>query len=435
MGYIVKVNMLVLGVVLILGWSSVSTAQPGGKKKEDKRSTVVKKSSKPSKSGSSAKKSKSKGKPARKVSRPTPPPRRETSKSRTRSSRSGASSHSRPVRPKASSRSRPVRPKASSHSNAGSKKGKSLNRNRHEAPGQNYGTSSKRDGGNRVRHAAREPVPVASRAHIPSTLKRGGRSYTQEPVTRDGEIVVRRTSVHVKDTHHPVTVHYYHHYYWGHTYYYSYLHYWPYAPWFWGFYFAPFPTPWWYTWGWVGASWYHTWSWYYYPYPSYIGPSYWVTDYMLSKTLEEEYERGYLAGQESVGTPISEPVKEQLRQQVDDVARAFEAEQWIDLEQVLQDPDYLFVVDTPLSATTADNTTCRLTGGDIFKSAAPTGDPNVPVASMVIVTSKSVDCPAGSTVNVSYTDLQEMLNSFSEKVDDGMNELQKNSGEQEEGGP
>ena len=54
---------------------------------------------------------------------------------------------------------------------------------------------------------------------------------------------------------------------------------------------------------------------------------------------------------------------------------------------------------------------------------------------MVIVTSKSVDCPAGSTVNVSYTDLQEMLNSFSEKVDDGMNELQENRGEQEEGGP
>ena len=155
---------------------------------------------------------------------------------------------------------------------------------------------------------------------------------------------------------------------------------------------------------------------------------------MLSKTLEEEYERGYLAGQESVGTPISEPVKEQLRQQVDDVARAFEADGWIDLEQVLQDPDYLFVVDTPLSVTTADNTTCRLTGGDIFKSAAP-GDPDVPVASMEIVTSKSMDCPAGSMVSVSYTDLQEMLNSFGEKVDDGMNELQKNRDEQEVNGP
>ena len=267
-------------------------------------------------------------------------------------------------------------------------------------------------------------MPGASRAHVPSTLKRGGRSFDQEPVTRDGEIVVRRTSVHVRDTHHPITVRYYHHYYWGHTYYYCYLHYWPYAPWFWGFYWASFHAPWYYTWGWVGAPWYHTWGWYYYPYPSYIGPSYWVTDYMLSKTLEEEYERGYLAGQESVGTPISEPVKEQLRQQVDDVARAFEEDRWIELEQALQDPDYLFIVDTPLSVTTEDNTTCTLTGGDIFKSAAP-GDPDVPVASMEIVTSKSVDCSAGSIVSVSYTDLQEMLNSFGEKVDDGMNELQK----------
>jgi hypothetical protein len=433
MNYIVKVSMLVLSVALILGWSSVSTAQPERKKRKDGRSaSVEKKSSKPRKSRSSARKSKRRVKPARKVSRPTPPPRRETSKSRTRSRRSGASSHSRPVWPKASSRSRPVRPKASSHSNGGSKKGKSLRRDRHAAPGQKHGISSKRGGGNRVRHAAK--APGKSRAHIPSTLKRGGRSYDQEPVTRDGEIVVRRTSVHVKDTHHPVTVHYYHHYYWGHTSYYCYLHYWPYAPWFWGFYWAPFHAPWYYTWGWIGAPWYHTWGWYYYPYPSYVGPSYWVTDYMLSKTLEEEYERGYIAGQESVGTPISEPVKEQLRQQVDDVAKAFEEDRWIELEQALQDPDYLFIVDAPLSVTTADDTTCTLTGGDIFKTSAP-GAPDVPVASMMIVTSKSVDCPAGSTVKVSYTDLQEMLNSFSEKVDDGMNELQKNRGEQEEGGP
>ena len=431
MNYIAKFSMLVLSVVLILGWSSVSTANPGRKKSKESRSaSVSKKSSKRSSSRAAAKKPKSKVKTTRKASRPAPPPRRATSRSRTGSRRPNASSpHPRPMRPKASSR--PVRrPKASSHSRGGSPKAASVQRDRRAAPGRSHRISSKSVGSSRVRRAAK--VPGKSRARIPPTLKRGGRSFNQEPVTRDGKIVVRRTSIHVKDTHHPVTVHYYHSYYWGHTYYYSYLHYWPYAPWFWGFYFAPFPTPWYYTWGWAGAPWYHTWGWYYYPYPSYVGPSYWVTDYMLSKTLEEEYERGYLAGQESVGTPISEPVKEQLRQQVDDVARAFEEDRWIELEQALQDPDYLFIVDAPLSVTIADNTTCTLTGGDIFKSAAP-GDPDIPVASMEIVTSKSVECSAGSIVSVSYTDLQEMLNSFGEKVDDGMNELQERHDDEKEG--
>ncbi len=423
MNYIAKVSMLVLSVVLVLGWSSVSTAQPGRKKgKESRSASVSKKSSKRSSSRPAVKKTKRKARATPRVSRPTPPPRRKISRSRTRT-----------IRPNASSHSRSRRPRASSHSRGGSKRVKPARRDSYATTGRSQGISSKSVGNNRARHVARAPAPAASRDHIPSTLKRGGRSFTQEPVTRDGEIVVRRTSVHVKDTHYPVTVHYYHYHYWGHSHYYCYLHYWPYAPWFWGFYWASFHAPWVYTWGWVGAPWYHTWGWYYYPYPSYIGPSYWVTDYMLSKTLEEEYERGYLAGQESVGTPISEPVKEQLRQQVDDVARAFEEDRWIDLEQALDDPDYLFVVDAPLSVMTADDTSCTLTGGDIFKSVAP-GDPDVPVASMKIVTSKSVDCPAGSIVRVSYTDLQEMLNSFGEKVDDGMNELQKQHAEQEENG-
>ncbi len=423
MNYIAKVSMLVLSVVLVLGWSSVSTANPGRKKSKESRSaSVSKKSSKRSSSRPAVKKTKRKVRATPRVSRPTPPPRRKVKRSRTRT-----------IRPNASSHSRSRRPRASSHSRGGSKRVQPARRDSHSTTRRSHGISSKSVGNNRVRRATRAPAPAASRGHIPSTLKRGGRDYTQEPVTRDGEIVVRRTSVQLGDTHPPVTVHYYHYHYWGHSSYYCYLHYWPYAPWFWGFYWASFHSPWVYTWGWVGAPWYHTWGWYYYPYPSYIGPSYWVTDYMLSKTLEEEYERGYLDGQESVGTPISEPVKEQLRQQVDGVAKAFEEDRWIDLEQALNDPDYLFIVDAPLSVTTADKTTCTLTGGDIFKLAEP-GDSNVPVASMEIVTSKSEDCSAGSIVSVSYTDLQEMLNSFGERVDDGMNELQKQHAEQQENG-
>jgi hypothetical protein len=168
-----------------------------------------------------------------------------------------------------------------------------------------------------------------------------------------------------------------------------------------------------------------TWGWYYQPYPVYAAPSYWVTDYVIARSLEEEYDRGYAAGQQAASdAAISEPVKEELRAQVEETAKAYQAEESLSLEQVVQDPGYLFVVDTPMSVISETSATCALSGGDIIK-AATIIDPAVPVAAMTIVTSKNRECPAGTRISVSLTDLQEMLNSFGQKVDDGMNELQK----------
>ena len=277
---------------------------------------------------------------------------------------------------------------------------------------------------------------------LPQTISRGGRTYRQEPLLHGDQTFVRRTRVDDGAIHHggqPGEHHgghaghggdsdrYYHHHHWGHHDYWVYVPFWTYDPWFWGFYFAPFPAPWYYTWGWMGAPWYVSWGWYFEPYPYYAGPSYWVTDYTLSRALEDEYDRGYEAGRESTaGAPISEPVKEQVRVEVDAAAKAIQTEQPIALDSALADPSYLFIVDAPISAATSTGATCALTGGDIIKAAAPV-DPDVPVATMGVVTSKREDCPAGALVSVSYTDLQEMLNSFSESVDDGMHELENQS--------
>jgi hypothetical protein len=270
----------------------------------------------------------------------------------------------------------------------------------------------------------------------PAAIQRGGRTYKQQLVTQGDKTFMRRTSVPSSSDHHGGDHHgdhhgyhhhdhdqYYHHHHWHHHHYWVYVHYWAYDPWFWGFYFAPFPAPWHYTWVWVGAPWYVAWGWYYEPYPYYVGPSYWVTDYTLARMLADEYERGYVEGQKSAGTPISEPVKEQVRKQVDDTAKAFQADRSIDLGKALGDPNYLFIVDAPITAATADGQTCALSGGDIVKPAGQ-NDPSVPVASMSVVTSKRESSEGGKVVNISYTDLQEMLNSFSAVVDDGLNELQ-----------
>jgi hypothetical protein len=276
-------------------------------------------------------------------------------------------------------------------------------------------------------------------------MTRAGRNFDQKVVVRgDQTFVERRYSGHGGTPRHGSARHgsarhehsyegsrYYHRRAYGHHHYDCYVRHWTYNPWFWGFFFAPFAAPWHYTWVWVGTPWYASWGWYYQPYPVYQAPSYWVTDYVISRSLEEEYDRGYAAGQQAaagqptpVGAPISEPLKEELRQQVDQTAKAYQAEQAMALEQALQKPGYLFVVDTTLSVTNVDGTVCALSGGDIIKPAAAV-DPTVPVAQMRVVTSKGDECPAGSTVAVSLTDLQEMLNSFGQKVDDGMNELQK----------
>jgi hypothetical protein len=60
----------------------------------------------------------------------------------------------------------------------------------------------------------------------------------------------------------------------------------------------------------------------------------------------------------------------------------------------------------------------------LLKVAVAPTDAN-PVATMNVVSSKFGSCAAGTRVEVSVNDLQEMLNSFAERVDNGLHEFQK----------
>jgi hypothetical protein len=290
---------------------------------------------------------------------------------------------------------------------------------------------------------------------VPPVVKRGGKTFQQTVTLTGGRVVVTRKAAppsaatsspyphggsagasahhggHHGGHHHTTTVRHYHYHYWGPGWgwYYCYTPYWSYDPWFWGWYWGPFAAPWHYRWWWVGDSWYRTWGWYYTPYVVYVAPSYWVTDYTLARMLEDEYARGWAAGRVSTeadvaGTAISEPVKEQIRVQVEGVARTFQESGSLTLQKALEDPDHLFIVDTSLSLVTDQGETCALSGGDIIRRT-PGDEDGRPVASMTVVTTKGGECRAGSRVSVSYTDLQEMLNTFGQTVDDGLNELQR----------
>lgn len=412
MGLCRRIAVLVLSAAVVLGWSPLAAARPEGKK-GDGRTAIVQHPS-PSAGPSRVRTTKTKAKVAPQPSKAKKKP--QATQAPAHSSARVSPSHSQRVQPQAS-------PRAGRRSSAGG----SISNVRHTTP--------------RPTRTAVKPRPAPERAalaaqRIPPTVTRGGRSFDQKVVVRDNAVLVQRTPLHSHHHEdgrgwgrdHDHEGRFFHHRRWHHHDYYCYVHYRPYPAWFWGFYFAPFAAPWHYSWVWVGEPWYGVWGWYWAPYPVYVGPSYWVTDYTISRMLADEYERGYVAGQESAGTPISEPVKEQLRVQVEETAKSFEADRPITLEQAIGDPEHLFVVDAPLSVTTADRASCALTGGDVLKASGGT-NPDVAVASMTVVTSKREDCAAGSTVSVSFTDLQEMLNSFSATVDDGMQELEKQRGE------
>ncbi|MCB0347719.1 MAG: hypothetical protein KDD37_02745 [Bdellovibrionales bacterium] len=223
---------------------------------------------------------------------------------------------------------------------------------------------------------------------------------------------------------------YYRPYRWGRHDLYSYRSYWSFNIGFWSFYRHRYVSPWRYTWGWASSPWYRGWAWYYTPYSYYYSASYWVTDYVISDLLREQYEEGYADGfrdgwNEARSTGITEEYKEQLRSQVDQTVDAYERDASVSLDEAFRDPNYLFAVDTELTVLDQNNSVCTLSGGDLLRVYSNRPEQEDNYVSMLVATSKGASCRAGSVVNISIDDLQEMLNTFNEKVDDGLNEAQK----------
>ncbi|PWU20611.1 MAG: hypothetical protein C5B49_04040 [Bdellovibrio sp.] len=208
---------------------------------------------------------------------------------------------------------------------------------------------------------------------------------------------------------------------WNGRHFYTYFHGWRYENWFWRWYGSPFGYHWRWEWPWLRAPWCTDWSWYWEPYADYDDPIFWVTDYVMGEMLAEAYQDGYRS--KGQGTGISAPDRDQLRKQVGEIGQNYQNEISPALEQAFQDPEYIFVVDINLSVLNEDKQKCHLSAGDLLKVAqAPReGDK---VANMRVISTKDLQCPAGSTVQVSFEDLQEMLNAFAQKVDDGMNKTQ-----------
>lgn len=297
-----------------------------------------------------------------------------------------------------------------------------------------------------------------------------GRGFVQRPyVTRNGHAYVSRTVV----INGRAYSHVYRSYGYGGHYYYGYRPAYYYGAGYYGWAYNPWPAPAYYGWGWGGAPWYGYYGGYFAPYPSYPSAAFWLTDYLLSASLQAAYEANAAnaaannAAASGVGdnaapqsddnaggggapaassgavtlTPevkaaIAEEVKAQL------AAEQAEAKQPAapaasggaqptqastdEVPPALDPARRTFVVASDL-AVTGDGQECQLTEGDVITRITDTPDDDNKVT-VSVSSSKKADCAAGKQVGVTVDDLQEMHNHFQEQLDNGMKELAAKQG-------
>jgi hypothetical protein len=220
-----------------------------------------------------------------------------------------------------------------------------------------------------------------------------------------------------------------------------------YAPAYYGWAYNPGATPVVYAgWGWGGNPWYGYYGAWFSPYPRYMGPSYWLTDYLVSQTLMAAYAQqqaaaaaSYNGGPVAATAPLTPEVKDMIAAEVQRQL-ALENQEASAGAQATPDPGssgiarmmadgqpHIFVVSAGLDVTSNAGGECFVTEGDVLQlqGTVPPGQP----ANLAVLASKGQDCSKGSMVQVQVADLQEMQNHMRETIDQGLGDLQKKQGQ------
>jgi hypothetical protein len=209
---------------------------------------------------------------------------------------------------------------------------------------------------------------------------------------------------------------------------------------FYGWAYNPWVSPVAFGWGWAGNPWFGYYGGWYNPYPVYAGPNFWLTDYLVSQTLQAAYaeRQAELANQQVSGPPMTDDVKNLIADEVKLQLARENAEASAGALQNAPDPQassvarlltdnkpHIFLVSDGLSVNST-NGDCFVTEGDVLQlmGAVAPGSP----ASLTVLASKGQDCGKGSVVQVEVADLQDMQNHMRETLDQGLAELQKKQG-------
>ena len=219
-----------------------------------------------------------------------------------------------------------------------------------------------------------------------------------------------------------------------------------YPPAYYGWAYSPWYTPVSYRWGWYNDPWYGYYGGYFRPYPTYASAAFWLTDYILSTTLERAYQERmdaaaaqagagytYSDGAQTALTPevkqaISEEVRRQLDQERAESQAASQNQGDGAAPQFLSDNStHVFVVASGFNVTSRWGE-CSLSEGDVLQMSAPPA-PTAASADLTVLASKGQDCYKGSVVSVSIPDLQDMQNHMRSTLDQGLNDLQSKQGQ------
>ena len=218
-----------------------------------------------------------------------------------------------------------------------------------------------------------------------------------------------------------------------------------YRPSFYAWAFNPWTRPISYTWGWMRDPWYGFYGGYFVPYPSYVSPTLWLTDYLIASTLQAAYEERIAAAatpppptypprtQPMLTPEVKQLIADEVRRQIDQEraesqnvnAAVYNAS---DTPPMFADNSrHTFVVSNALLVNSGMQE-CTLAEGDVIQTL---GVPpaNSPTADAIVLASKPQECSKGAVVSVQISDLQEMQNHMRETLDRGLGDLQSGGGQ------
>jgi hypothetical protein len=247
----------------------------------------------------------------------------------------------------------------------------------------------------------------------------------------------------------------YHPYFYGGYPFYSYVPPFYYGPAYYGWAYNGWPVPVPYSWGWYGSPWFAPYGYYFSPYAVYPAPAFWIVDYAIAASLQAAAEE---AGSASVrrepgfmlasahpdnqkndggSVVMTKELKDMIAKQVKILIADEKAAAAVqgnlppdeDTEQVPPslDPRFRLFISSSSASLDTDNGTCPLTAGDIVRRTEDTPDADNTVG-VEVVSSKHDDCAVGTASRMTVDDLEEMHDSFRQKVDDGLKSLSENQG-------
>ncbi|MBZ5625068.1 MAG: hypothetical protein LAQ69_41150 [Acidobacteriia bacterium] len=217
-----------------------------------------------------------------------------------------------------------------------------------------------------------------------------------------------------------------------------------YSPRFYAWGYTPWRAPVIYSFGWGPATpWFGFYGGYFTPYPSYAGPNFWLTDYMLAASLQDAYQERFDAaggapppydpsGQVAVNPQVKNMIAQEVRWQLDQESRESQTQNVQPVANaappIFADGNaHVFVASSSLIVS-AGGQECGLTSGDVLQlNPSPSADPTY--ANVQVLASKGQDCATGQIVPVQLADLQEMQNHMRETIDQGLGDLQAKQGQ------